>query len=91
MFIKILDRVSIQFTLLLNLSTVLNKCSCSKLDDHLLADKRMEAIFPEISPTGSPQPLLPLLAPSPLAPFTNTTVPKLSGTYFSHILFLEFI
>ncbi|XP_048140945.1 uncharacterized GPI-anchored protein At1g61900-like isoform X3 [Rhodamnia argentea] len=35
--------------------------------------------FPRISPTGSPQPLLPLLAPSPLAPFTNTTVPKLSG------------
>lgn len=57
----------------------LHKCSCSKLDDHTLADKRMDAIFPEISPTGSPQPLLPLLAPSPLAPFTNTTVPKLSG------------
>ncbi|XP_048140944.1 uncharacterized GPI-anchored protein At1g61900-like isoform X2 [Rhodamnia argentea] len=35
--------------------------------------------FPRISPTGSPQPLLPLLAPSPLAPFTNTTVPKLSA------------
>ncbi|PON43900.1 hypothetical protein PanWU01x14_270270 [Parasponia andersonii] len=36
-------------------------------------------MFPEISPSGDPQPFLPLLAPSPLAPFTNTTQPKLSG------------
>lgn len=33
----------------------------------------------ETSPTAAPQPLLPLLAPSPLAPFTNSTSPKLSG------------
>lgn len=35
-------------------------------------------MFPKPSPLGSPQPFLPL-APSPLAPFTNTTIPKLSG------------
>ncbi|XP_057429906.1 uncharacterized GPI-anchored protein At1g61900 isoform X2 [Lotus japonicus] len=36
-------------------------------------------MFPKLSPLGSPQPFLPLLAPSPLAPFTNTSIPKLSG------------
>ncbi|XP_062161700.1 uncharacterized GPI-anchored protein At1g61900 isoform X3 [Alnus glutinosa] len=41
--------------------------------------RKMDAILPEISPSGSPQPFLPLLAPSPLVPFTNATVPKLSG------------
>lgn len=35
--------------------------------------------FFQISPKGSPQPFLPSLAPSPLTPFTNFTVPKLSG------------
>lgn len=35
--------------------------------------------MPYISPNGSPQPFIPLLAPSPLAPFTNSTTPKLSG------------
>lgn len=35
--------------------------------------------MPYIPPNGSPQPFLPLLAPSPLAPFMNSTTPKLSG------------
>ncbi|KAL9236924.1 hypothetical protein vseg_011536 [Gypsophila vaccaria] len=35
--------------------------------------------LPMISPEGSPQPLFPFLAPSPLSPFTNSTIPKLSG------------
>jgi hypothetical protein len=43
--------------------------------------RKMDAILPEISPSGSPQPFLPLLAPSPLVPFTNATVPKLSGLF----------
>ncbi|KAM3701474.1 hypothetical protein ACJW31_05G176300 [Castanea mollissima] len=55
---------------------------CSQLD-HLtgpvLMDKRRDAFLPEISPSGSPQPFIPMLAPSPLIPFTNTTTPKLSG------------
>ncbi|KAK6932313.1 SPARK domain [Dillenia turbinata] len=44
-------------------------------------NKRLDALLPEISPSGEPQPYLPLLAPSPLSvsPFTNSTVPKLSG------------
>lgn len=45
----------------------------------VLRDKREGTMIPEISPTGAPQPFLPLLAPSPLAPFTNSTIPKLSG------------
>ncbi|XP_058198090.1 uncharacterized GPI-anchored protein At1g61900 isoform X1 [Rhododendron vialii] len=38
-----------------------------------------QPFLPEISPSTGPQPLFPLLAPSPLTPFTNNTVPKLSG------------
>uniref|UniRef100_A0A0D9WUJ0 Uncharacterized protein n=1 Tax=Leersia perrieri TaxID=77586 RepID=A0A0D9WUJ0_9ORYZ len=36
-------------------------------------------LMPELSPTGSPIPLVPFLAPAPLAPFFNNTTPKLSG------------
>ncbi|XP_039689866.1 uncharacterized GPI-anchored protein At1g61900 isoform X2 [Medicago truncatula] len=37
-------------------------------------------VFPsDISPSTQPQPFIPLLAPSPLIPFTNNSVPKLSG------------
>ncbi|PKI61033.1 hypothetical protein CRG98_018595 [Punica granatum] len=39
----------------------------------------MNPLIPEISPSGSPQPFLPLPSPSPLSPFTNSTAPKLSG------------
>ncbi|KAB1199499.1 hypothetical protein CJ030_MR0G022792 [Morella rubra] len=55
---------------------------CSQLDHlkgRVSVDKKVDAILPEISPSGSPEPLFPLIAPSPLVPFTNTTVPKLSG------------
>ncbi|XP_019419861.1 PREDICTED: uncharacterized GPI-anchored protein At1g61900-like [Lupinus angustifolius] len=45
----------------------------------VLKDNHVDPMFPELSPIGSPQPFLPLLAPSPLAPFTNTSIPKLSG------------
>ncbi|KAE9594675.1 hypothetical protein Lalb_Chr18g0056311 [Lupinus albus] len=45
----------------------------------VVKDNHVEPMFPELSPLGSPQPFLPLLAPSPLAPFTNTSIPKLSG------------
>lgn len=38
-----------------------------------------DAFLPMISPQSSPEPLMPFLAPSPLSPFTNYTVPKLSG------------
>jgi hypothetical protein len=39
-------------------------------------------LMPELSPTGSPQPFVPFLAPAPLAPFYNNTKPKLSGLNF---------
>ncbi|KAI4298678.1 hypothetical protein L6164_032210 [Bauhinia variegata] len=57
--------------------------TCSSGIDHLRGpeqmDKQVDSIFPKLSPIGSPQPFLPLLAPSPLTPFTNTSTPKLSG------------
>ncbi|XP_020597502.1 uncharacterized GPI-anchored protein At1g61900 isoform X2 [Phalaenopsis equestris] len=36
-------------------------------------------LLPYVSPNGSPRPFIPLLTPSPLAPFMNSTTPKLSG------------
>ncbi|XP_039016600.1 uncharacterized GPI-anchored protein At1g61900-like [Hibiscus syriacus] len=49
------------------------------LKSYMLTDRGADAFLPEITPSASPQPFLPLLAPSPLTPFTNSTVPKLSG------------
>lgn len=45
----------------------------------ILAERRADVLLPYTSPTAAPQPFLPLLAPSPLTPFTNSTIPKLSG------------
>lgn len=42
---------------------------------------KVDGLFPsDISPSMQPQPFIPLLAPSPLIiPFTNNSLPKLSG------------
>lgn len=57
-------------------------CSTSNfLRSSVITAKRKYVPLPEISPSEAPQPLLPLLAPSPLTPFTNSTVPKLSGQF----------
>ncbi|OVA10546.1 hypothetical protein BVC80_8987g18 [Macleaya cordata] len=42
-------------------------------------EKKGDALLPADSPNEEPQPFLPFLAPSPLAPFTNKSVPRLSG------------
>lgn len=47
--------------------------------DSIVAEEKDDAFLPEISPNSPPQPLIPLLAPSPLAPFLNNSTPKLSG------------
>ncbi|KAH9749490.1 putative GPI-anchored protein [Citrus sinensis] len=52
------------------------------LKGHISVNRRVDDLLPEIPPSEAPQPFLPLLAPSPLAPFTNSTVPKLSGHCF---------
>lgn len=60
----------------------IHESNCSLLgfsESSYLADRRADALLPYISPTAAPQPFLPLLAPSPLTPFTNSTIPKLSG------------
>ncbi|KAM3362624.1 putative GPI-anchored protein [Capsicum galapagoense] len=60
----------------------LQDSSCSSVNSlrgSLNMDRKEDVLLPEISPTASPQPFLPLLAPSPWAPFTNSTLPKLSG------------
>lgn len=53
----------------------------NNLQNSVLLDIKVDNLLPEISPKGNPQPLYPLLAPSPLSPFTitNNTAPKLSG------------
>ncbi|KAK9092068.1 hypothetical protein Syun_026979 [Stephania yunnanensis] len=44
-----------------------------------LSESSIEPILPAASPSVEPQPFLPSLAPSPLTPFTNKSVPRLSG------------
>ncbi|VVA21612.1 PREDICTED: GPI-anchored [Prunus dulcis] len=77
------ETVSLKLTIhIFMLFLCLHICCGSTLTYHkdpVLTIKQEDSMLPMISPTGTPQPFLPLLAPSPLAPFTNTTVPKLSG------------
>lgn len=40
---------------------------------------KVDALPPDNSPSTQPQPFIPLLAPSPLGPFINDALPKLSG------------
>lgn len=47
--------------------------------------------LPEIPPSGSPFPLYPSIAPSPLSSFVNISTPKLSGHYMYQVLFFSFI
>ncbi|XP_071706368.1 uncharacterized GPI-anchored protein At1g61900-like [Rutidosis leptorrhynchoides] len=58
-----------------------NCSSPNNMQNSLRFHKKVDNLLPEISPIGQPQPLYPLLAPSPLSPFTitNNTAPKLSG------------
>lgn len=68
--------------IVLLLSFSLDKCCCSqlnKLKSSVRTDTKKDELLPMISPSTAPQPFLPLLAPSPLTPFTNNTTPKLSG------------
>lgn len=54
----------------------------SSLQKHAIVStnaKKDNTLMPYFSPNGSPRPFIPLLAPSPLAPFMNNTTPKLSG------------
>ncbi|KAL6992785.1 hypothetical protein U1Q18_010900 [Sarracenia purpurea var. burkii] len=78
----VLHRLNNNLLIVLLLFLCFHGSCCSPLD-YMKSSLIMEAdaLLPEISPTPSadPQPLLPLLAPSPLTPFTNNTVPKLSG------------
>ncbi|XP_077243618.1 putative GPI-anchored protein At1g61900 [Tasmannia lanceolata] len=45
----------------------------------VLMDEKENALLPDTSPSSTPQPFIPLLAPSPLPPFINNSVPILSG------------
>ena len=47
--------------------------------DSIVEEGKDNILLPEISPNSSPQPLVPLLAPSPLAPFLNNSTPTISG------------
>lgn len=68
---------------------VASSCSSSNyLENSVIIAQRKDALLPEISPSEAPQPLLPLLAPSPFSPFTNSTMPKLSGM-FVYLFFFD--
>uniref|UniRef100_A0A6N2KIX3 Uncharacterized protein n=1 Tax=Salix viminalis TaxID=40686 RepID=A0A6N2KIX3_SALVM len=80
--LKLKLSLSMVFVEVFLLISSLNECHCSPFVDLgglLSTNRRVDDFLPEISPNSAPQPLLPLLAPSPLAPFTNSTIPKLSG------------
>ncbi|MFQ6643848.1 hypothetical protein Gotur_017886, partial [Gossypium turneri] len=67
---------------ILSLLSGFHECLSSPVDQlksYILTQRGADAFLPEITPSAAPQPFLPLLAPSPLSPFTNSTSPKLSG------------
>lgn len=47
--------------------------------------EKTDMLLPVLSPNKAPQPFIPSLAPSPLAPFTNNSEPRLSGFGFERI------
>uniref|UniRef100_A0A1J3F4Q3 Putative GPI-anchored protein n=1 Tax=Noccaea caerulescens TaxID=107243 RepID=A0A1J3F4Q3_NOCCA len=57
------------FFVVLQFMFLLSPCSSEKPVEFL----------PKISPDTSPQPFLPFIAPSPMVPYINSTIPKLSG------------
>ncbi|KAJ8567809.1 hypothetical protein K7X08_020017 [Anisodus acutangulus] len=80
-----LDHLLVVFLLLLWLQD--SSCiSLNHVKGSLMKDITGSTLLLETSPTAVPRPLLPLLAPSPLAPFTNSTSPKLSGNIFCLLL-----
>ncbi|XP_076904418.1 putative GPI-anchored protein At1g61900 [Bidens hawaiensis] len=68
-------------TFLFLLILCFNDNHCNSLKNPILFDTKVDTLMPKIAPTANPQPLYPLLAPSPLSPFTitNNSAPKLSG------------
>ncbi|KAI8001707.1 putative GPI-anchored protein [Camellia lanceoleosa] len=78
----VVQGLTINLLIVLLLFLCLHESCCSPLDyfkSSVIKDTRTDALSPQISPSAAPQPLYPLLAPLPLTPFTNNTVPKLSG------------
>ncbi|XP_062152254.1 uncharacterized GPI-anchored protein At1g61900-like [Alnus glutinosa] len=78
------QRVSCSLTLQLALFLLLCLCETHSapfidIKESLLMETKVNALAPDISPSADSQPFLPLLSPSPLIPFTNSSVPKLSG------------
>ncbi|KAJ8761146.1 hypothetical protein K2173_001202 [Erythroxylum novogranatense] len=71
----------------------LNDCQCKPLNylrgSASSTERRLNVFLPLISPDTAPQPFLPLLAPSPLAPLTNATIPKLSGLCMFNFLAIQ--
>ncbi|CAI9087194.1 OLC1v1021209C1 [Oldenlandia corymbosa var. corymbosa] len=68
------------YAVLLLLCFLSFSCNSSKsLKTPEIVAEIKDALLPQIPPSEAPQPLLPLLAPSPFSPFTNSTIPKLSG------------
>ncbi|XP_029130374.1 uncharacterized GPI-anchored protein At1g61900 isoform X1 [Cajanus cajan] len=72
----------LRITVLLLLLLFMNKSQGSPIrvaEYSFSITTKVDALSPAISPSAQPQPFIPLIAPSPLRPFTNNSVPKLSG------------
>nr|POE96869.1 hypothetical protein CFP56_49617 [Quercus suber] len=77
----------VSFTLTLQLALFILLCLCESYCAPLIGTKdsdlmeiKSTALAPDISPSGDTQPFIPLLAPSPLTPFTNNTADIISKT-----------
>ncbi|CAH1423777.1 unnamed protein product [Lactuca virosa] len=78
------QKLNLKLIFLFLLLFCFNSSHCNSMNNmktSLQFIKKVDNLLPEISPSGNPEPLYPLLAPSPLSPFTitNNTAPKLSG------------
>lgn len=65
---------------------------CTTADDvqgYLSKKIKSKAMAPDIAPSADPPPFIPLIVPSPLIPFTNRSLPSLSGIFY--FLFFAFL
>uniref|UniRef100_A0A7N0TQG1 SPARK domain-containing protein n=2 Tax=Kalanchoe fedtschenkoi TaxID=63787 RepID=A0A7N0TQG1_KALFE len=74
------DRVAVALALLVLVIRIHESLATSSnyLKELALTGREADVMLPELSPSGAPEPFLPLLAPSPLSPFTNNTA-QISG------------
>ncbi|CAK8575400.1 unnamed protein product [Lathyrus sativus] len=78
----VLSHLLLQITVLILLLLFMDKSQSSPIRGEKYSFSiitEVDVLPSDISPSTQPLPFIPLLAPSPLIPFTNNSLPKLSG------------